>query len=132
MPNYNVRAIVTKALKPLLPKKWVVKDHNDLPDEIIAPTVVLSFQSYSRTSVSPRAARTATFILTILTPKTIPGEADDALDEIVIDLLNAIDKKADIGLLWTTAERGVASGRPGFDITLSLAFTLDPPTQENP
>ena len=132
MADYNVRQLVISHLKPLLPKKWMVKEFNALPDEITTTSVVLVFQSYSRTSIAPRAARTATFVLTIVTPQSIPGAADNALDDDLIDLLNAIDAIAETGLTWTTAERGVASNRPGFDITLTIAFPLEPTEQETP
>lgn len=124
MVDVNVRQDVIKKLKPLLPKKWLIKPFNDLPDEVTTTSVVLSLQRYTRTKAAPRTSRTATFILTIVTPLTIPGPADDGLDDDVMDLLNAIDAVADTNLTWSSAERGVASGRPGFDITLDYPFNL--------
>jgi len=132
MASVNVRKYVIDTLRPLLPKKWLVKAFNALPDEITTTTVVLALQSYARNPSAPRGPRLATFVLTILTPKTIPGDADDALDDDLIDLANALDRVAGkTGLTWTTATRGVASGRPGFDIALTLPIQLDPPVQEN-
>ena len=132
MADVNVRNYIINQLKPLLPKKWLVKAFNALPDKITTTSVVLVFESYARTTVAPRGPRTANFTLSIVTPQTIPGAADDALDDDVIDLLNAIDTLAETGLRWTTAVRGVASGQPGFDIGLSIPIQLETTDQETP
>lgn len=137
--DINVRKVVIAALKPLLPPKWNVKEFNSLPDTIDRPSVVLVFDSYEKSAGAPRSRqRFATFVLTIVTPKMLPGVADDDLDDIVIELLNAIDDinvgkppSKQIGLTWSTAKQGVAAGRPGFDITLRVSVKLDNPVQEN-
>jgi len=118
----TVRSTVMAALKPLLPKSWALFEYNTNLDEITVPTVVLSFERYERSKVAPRAIRSATFVLTIVQPMIHPGPADDALDADVIDLLNALDDIAEgvATVVWTTAVRGVAFGRPGFDITLTV------------
>lgn len=132
MADVNVRNYIVAALTPLLPKRWKIKGFNSLPDDIAVPHVILVFQRYTRSTIAPRAWRNAEFVLTIVTPKTDPGVADDALDDEVIDLLNAIDQLAETNLTWTTAERGEAGSRPGFDISLTIPIHLDQPVQETP
>jgi len=131
MPDIKIREHIIAGLKPLLPKKWALQPFSGVPDNIAVPTVILSLQSYSRAAIAPRAARTASFVLTVLEPKIAPGPADDALDDDLLDLLNAIDLLGEnAAITWSTAERGTASGQPGFDITTTFTYTLDSPEQE--
>lgn len=126
----NLREHVVGTLKPLLPARWNLKAANDLTDDIDRPTVVLVFQKWERSTIAPATQRVATFVLTILEPKTNPGPADDALDDDLAELLTAIETAGqELGMTWTTAERGVSHSKPGFDITIVYPFDLDQPLQ---
>lgn len=127
MAEQNVREYVIATLKPLLPRKWKIQPFSNIPDEITTTTLVLTFQNYSRPAASPRGTRMATYVLTLLTAKIVPGEADNDLDDAIMDLLNALDQIAGkTGIVWTTAERGEASGRAGFDITITNPVDYQP------
>lgn len=133
MPDLNVRNYVIGELRPLLPKKWLVHAFNALPDEVTTTSIVLTFQRYERNQSAPRGPRLATFTLTIVTPEMLPGSSDDAIDDDVIDLCNAIDAiSGKTGLVWKTAERGTAKNRPGFDIEITVPVQLDPTPEETP
>lgn len=127
MPNINVRQDLIAQLKPLLPPKWKLIPYATNLDELSSTVVMISIQSIERSKEAPQSQRTYSSTLTILTPLQIGTErADDAIDDDVIDLLDAIDKLERVK--WTKAERGLGNNANnlGFDITLEVLYRKDP------
>ena len=125
MANVNIRAFITDALAPLLPPGWKLIPFPTGLDTLSQPVVLLKMNSIKRATSNPQGSREAEYILTVIEPRTSPGTADDALDEKLIDLLNAIDVVPNIR--WTVATRVVAANEsnPAFDISLEVIFTKE-------
>lgn len=127
MPTIRFRQSVINRLKPLLPRKWKLLPYGTNLDKLSVPVVMLTIQSITRTPQLPQSHRTYAATLSIFQPSTAPGRMDDALDDDLIDLLNAIDELDDVK--WTKAERvlGNNDSNYGFDITIEVPYRKDNP-----
>lgn len=126
MADADLRQFVMDALAPLLPKKWKFVPVPRNLDTIDVPTLVLSLQSISRTASAPLGSRDVEYTLTIIEPKTDPLVAHMALDDLIVDLLGAIDDLPD--LVWRTATAvtyGDTATNFAFDITLTTQYTKE-------
>jgi hypothetical protein len=117
----NVRTAVIDMLKPLLPKTWKLVPFETNLDELSpkTPVVVLKLQSIERHPSAPQGVRLVTYVLTIVEPKIEPGPADDALDDDLIRLLQAIDLLP--GIQAGKATRVVSGDHPAYDIDLTFS-----------
>lgn len=125
MPDVNIREFVVSTLKPLLPSDWRWYAYGTNLDTLSTPVAMLRLRSIERNPANPQGSRIAEFTLTIIEPKVDPATREDALDEKLIDLLDAIDEIPQ--LAWSTAEQGLADAGShlGFDITLKLPFSKE-------
>lgn len=120
MADINFREHIIGLVKPLLPKSWKLMPTglNDAPQQM---TVELFLQKIERLPDSPQGYRLATYTLNIIAP----GPSDDAIDDAVIDLVNAIDDVPN--LQWEGAERGLwpvngPTTYPCYTLTLTYPF----------
>ena len=114
-----IRKAVIDSIRPLLPKGWRLYDHNRSLDDITAPVVMLHIEAITRTPQAPQGHRTVTYLLTVIEPLYEPGRADDALDEKLIELVDALDTVPK--LRWMDAKRVTFQDtRPAYDITLEV------------
>lgn len=127
MPEVNIRHALIAALKPLLPSSWrLVKNMPGL-DTLDRVTVTLRIDKIERAPELSKRHRWYTCTLRVTDPSQDIDNVDDALDDDIVDLLNAID---DIipgdgpVIAWTTAERGVVEGSTyfAFDITIRMLY----------
>lgn len=125
MPDINVRNDLIGKIKPLLPKAWRLIPYGTNLDTLDTTCVMVTIQSIERHPAAPMSHRLYSATFTILQPLTAPGRADDALDDDVIDLLNAIDQLKNVK--WTKAERGLGNNgnNLGFDITIEVPYGKD-------
>ena len=121
MANINFRNFAIELVKPKLPRNWTWFSSKTNLDNFIHPVVKLTMQRIVRDPDAPQGSRIATFVLTIIEPMSKPGSSDDALDDKVIDLLNALDTVAEMH--WESAERVTVNERnPGYDVTIQMKF----------
>lgn len=68
-----------------------------------------------------------TFGLVLIPTRSGPGSADDELDDLLEDVLHALDNAPD--LTWTRAERGTYQDTtyPAYEVTLSVPFKKESP-----
>lgn len=128
MADVNLREFITDALKPLLPPSWTLIPYPRNIDVITKPVAMLKLQTVKRTEAAPQGARTLSYILTVIEPKSDPKAGQDSLDDELIDLLNAIDQLNNV--VWKTAERVSFGdpnepGLPAYDITLEISITKE-------
>ena len=119
-----MRGVVLDLLRPLVSHhSWVILPGR-ATDSVTRTTVFLTLNSIERFPQAPVLTRQVNYTLTILQPPAKTGDTDDALDDAILTLLDALD---DIeGLAWTKAERGVTGSQtPGFDITISFTHTKE-------
>ena len=114
----SARSDLASALKPHLPKRWMVVRADRPIDEIVVPTLMISQRTIEP---APNAAgnHLVTFRLTIMDPHDDENAAEDALDDEVDDLLFALDQVD--GLWWTEAQKLTAQGKRAYQITLKAA-----------
>jgi hypothetical protein len=132
MAEINVRKLITDTLKPLLPRTWRVLDRQPNLDTLSKPTVTIRIERIERAKEAPKVGRWYHGVLRITSPVQDIDRVDDALDDNIIDLLNAIDDlpATDTApqLVWTTAERGVVEGSTNFafDISFAMFYRKEP------
>jgi hypothetical protein len=120
----SLRARVAAMLAEALPAPaWRVIDHDDTVDRIATREAVLIVYR-SRTVPANFGDRRNELTVRLLVPNLAPGKSDDALDERLDDLLDAVE--ANPYLDWSEAERGVFDETwPAYAVTLSILTQKD-------
>lgn len=122
-----IRRHVARLLKDVLdPLDYRIEPNQRIPDRISRPTAILKQQRIGRAiqdgTVIP-GGRIAGFVLTLATKYETTVSAENALDDNVVDLLNAIDGIPN--LRWTSAEKRIlseATNAPCYDVELEFVF----------
>ncbi|MFJ3392024.1 hypothetical protein [Leifsonia aquatica] len=125
MADVNVRQTIIDGIKPLLPKRWKLLPNNPNLDTLSQVTVTVRIDRIERTREAPQSHRDYYGVIRVIDPSQSIDKVDDAIDDDIIDLLNAIDE---LPLLsWTTAERGQVEGTQNFafDITFKMLLRKD-------
>lgn len=92
---------------------------------ITEPTVMVRVDR-ARPGAHPRAWRSYDVALLVIAPKTEVGPADDQLDDLLEDVLLALEESPDL-ITWTTAERAVyQDAQPAYEVTLQVPVTKEP------
>lgn len=76
--------------------------------------------------VIPAAARGLTtyeFSLILIAAKQTAPAADDELEELLEDVLLALDKRSDAGITWSSATRATYKENPAFDVAIAATVT---------
>ncbi|MCS5513997.1 hypothetical protein NY537_14735 [Curtobacterium flaccumfaciens pv. betae] len=115
-----VRAVITDALKPLLPRGWKFFPYRVTPDAINSTTVWVRLQTIAKLPEAPKSGvHVVTYVVTIAVPEADPSEADARLDDDVIALVQALDLLPNIRR--ATAEQvAVTDTSLGYDITVEI------------
>ena len=122
----GARAQLAAALKPLLPSQVKLIDIPRSLDGLEAnkPVVMLYRE---RLAKAPNAIGDylATFALWVITPGIDPKRAEDALDDILDDVILALDGITFVS--WTTAERSTFGDAqaPAYRIDLTVITSKD-------
>ena len=122
----NIRHALIEGLTPLLPSTWTLYPGYAQPDVVEVPTVWMSLQKVERNPGNPMGHRLAFFILTVVTPEEHPDLWEDSVDDDLLDFLAAIDQLENVA--WTQAERGKTPAGYGFEVTLTVPYAIEPPT----
>lgn len=113
----DIRGWVLAGLKPALPKGWRLIPYGTDPGAIDRVTVLVWVESINREVNAPNTHRRVAYTLTVIEPKTEPGASDDALDNDLFDLLDALDESPN--LTWSNGQRITwADSYPAYSITL--------------
>lgn len=122
----SMRGTVLDAIRPKLPKAWVLLDEDVFQDSITKTTVVLKLDKIERFPQAPMHTRLVTYSLDIAQPMGKYAETIDVLDDHIMTLLDALD---DIeGLAWTISQPGTVNNKTAPSYTITLSFTH---TKEN-
>jgi hypothetical protein len=113
-----VRKYVVDSVKPLLPRSWRFIEQQQNLDVIDRVTVILMLQDIAPAPAAPRGALLARYTLTLIEPKTDPARAEAALDDLILDLVQALAGVPN--LVWTTATRALFGENQAYDITLEV------------
>jgi hypothetical protein len=117
-----VRKYVIDAIKPLLPKSWRFIEQQQNLDTIDQVTVILILQDIAPAPAAPRGALLARYTLTLIEPKVDPARAEKALDDLILELVQALAGVPN--LVWTTATRALFGENQAYDITLEVTTKI--------
>lgn len=125
------RRWITDQVKPLLPRRWELAAYTRKPDDLAAPTVVVTLQKIERLPEAPFGSQLVTYLITIIDPAADWSQADSNLDDEIVDLIAALDStRNDAGvpiLRWTSADRNTWNDLYlAFDITVTAIITATP------
>lgn len=120
----NVRSSLAAALAAALPATYLVRGYPYEPDAVTRPTVMLWQSLIERLPQLELDRLVVTVELWVLVATEDPAKADDALDDAVSDVLQALHP---IGWInWSTAERGVLLDRfNGYRITAQAVAKIE-------
>lgn len=126
MPDIVVRDWLEAQLKPLLPKRYQYVPTQRTIDRITKPLVMFKQERIGRQIIEGRTVpggRIVGATMTIAVPYEDTGNAERALDDDLITLLDAIDRIGNVR--WTTAEKRIwtdAGQEPCYDIALEIPY----------
>lgn len=101
----NVRTAVADALIEALPATFLVRGYPFEPDAVTRPTVMVWQSTIERYPQITLDRLVVTVELWVLVGSEDPSKADDALDDAVTEVIEALHPIT--WLNWTIAERGV-------------------------
>ncbi len=126
----GARAVLVEGIRPLLPRRWKLHPYSGAPDAINQATVWVSLRSIEKMPEAPQSRwLNTTFTVTIASSKASITEADEDLDDLVLDLFAAIDALPMVKRAG--AERvAVNDTYLGFDITVEVYAGPNPSTDK--
>lgn len=116
MGRVSARKTLAKWLEPHLPGYKVIPNSRnvDVPD---SPFVQISVQQFTPPAEA-KGFYGVEFVVTVVTPHTTPVRAEDDLDDLIADLLRAIDAPGS-PFGWTHAQKVTYSERHlAYDVTV--------------
>ena len=119
------RQQLVNALKPLLPKAWVLVPYSRGLDALSKPTVMVHMSRIEKYPAAPLTKHLCTFTVSVFDPQQDPTRSQGALDDEVNDLIFAIDQLPPF-INWSSAEPVQANnGALGWDVNLELITTKE-------
>lgn len=126
--NTTVREWLEDALKPVLPSGWRIIPNQRIPETIDRITVVIKHIRIAPLAEAPKGHLSNDVIITVADPHTDQARAEDALDDEVLELVNALQTIA--GITWTGADKVLVNTTDnlGWDIACSIISRKKAPT----
>lgn len=114
----SARAALHAALVTLLPPDVVIVAYSRQIDPPAKSTVMLRLDSV-RPSTSSSGHLDYEFALVLIAATTDTGPADDELEDLLSDVLFALEKDHGLAVVWTEATRSVyGDTNPAFEVPL--------------
>lgn len=113
----QIRDAAVAAITPLLPAGARLVPVQRSLDVIDTVTLMLKLTDIDYAKPAPLGAWTITYVLTVIHPSQDPATADEALDDIVLDLFEGLQNAT---AFWPTNAKKVLwdQSRMAYDITL--------------
>ena len=122
----NMRTILADLLRAELPTKWDVYDHGVSLENPLKPVVVVRQTSLGRTPGAPRLYRDAGLTVGLVEPGLDLAKLEDALDDDLDTLLDALEAVDLPGLIWTGADRATFDERfQGYEVSATITYEKD-------
>ena len=111
-------AVLAEHITSLVPADWhVVGVERDI-DEPAGVNVIIKLSDIERLAEAPRSGRyRAVWTITVVQPHADPEQADPAVYDACLALVDALDSGPG-WLTWRTARKVLEAGRYAFDITV--------------
>lgn len=117
----HIRKEIAKALRLKLPKGWRVIEFPAVPANPSQPVIIMRSSTIAKTPGAPRRYRTRGYMLGLIVPELDPEKAEDALDDAIETLVNALEEVDFPGLLWSEATRAKFDDRfQGYDVPVNI------------
>lgn len=125
--SVNVRAYVLEELG--LPADWRQIEEQRVPEVIDRETVIVKHGRIEKLPEAPIGHLRHEVILAVFVPNRDLAKAEARLDDVVVELLTAIDGHAQIN--WSEAEKVVTPGNqyPGWEVTMTVITTPETTTE---
>jgi len=119
----SMRSAAVDALTGVLPNTWTIIDDERSLNAITRPTLLVSVRSFTPSDYAPLSKITVTLALMILSAHTDAKAAEDDLDELIVELLAAVNTLPN--LTWSEANKVVHLDRyMGYEITTQATAEL--------
>ncbi len=113
----TVRAYLVQELN--LPDEWTVIAEQRFPETVSRTTVIVQHTRIEPLPEAPLGHLRHTLTLSVIDPHTDIAAAEDALDEALVEVIQALDTHASIS--WTEAEKVVHADRyVAWNITVTV------------
>jgi len=120
----SFRKIAADAIRAALPKKWVFIDDERSLNVLSKPTLVMSQRDLEPSPIAPLSYLSITLALIVLSEHTDPVKAEDALDDLLVEVLNIVQSFGN--LTWSKATKIVHQERHmGYEITTQATIQLE-------
>ena len=114
----NARNTLALALKPALGRKFNIFPAPSSLDTITKPTLVLVRNTVEKLPAAPGGHLLNTFGLWVICPLTLTEKSEDALDDLLDEVTEALDEISATN--WTSADRDLWNEtNPAYRITLT-------------
>jgi len=110
-------------LREVMPSNVRVIDSQRTLDRIDSPTLQIIHTGVAKTPAMPLAARDIEFTLNLLSPIEDIEMAEDELDNLIDEVLDALDRYPTAN--YSAAAKGVIGNLAGYSITLTLTIPKD-------
>jgi len=119
MSDDTIRGWLETRLKPLLPDAWSFTPTMGMPETLSRITVAIKHMSIDPLAEAPRGHLDNEVVVTVADPHTDQAKAEVALDDQVLELVNALDGIE--GLAFKGAKKvSVTDTYIGWDITCQI------------
>lgn len=126
--DQQYRRWIVDQLKPVLPRRWNLAPYIRKPDDLDGVTVIVHLQKIERMPEAPLGSQVATYLVTVVDPAQDWSQADEALDDEIVDLISALDSVRNENglpiLRWASADRNTWNDTYlAFDISVTAIIT---------
>lgn len=123
-PAAGIRAWLAAQLQPLLPDEWVIVPGIAGVKTLLVPAVYFEYTAIEKTTGWPPGHVRTVLDMVIVDPHTDLVKGEDGVDELVVELIVAIDKHDSIN--WSSAKKQeIADSYFGWRVSVS-AFASTP------
>ena len=125
-PAAGIRAWLAAQLQPLLPEEWVIVPGIAAAKTLLVPAVYFEYSAIEKADNWPPGHVRAVFDLVVVDPHTDLILGENAVDELVVELLVAIDQHEQVN--WSSA-RKQAIGDSFFGWRVSVSVLASTPKE---
>lgn len=121
----TAREEVTRLLVDYLPPAILVIPYARELDAVAKPTVMPRLDKV-RPSTDANGWLTYEYGLVLLAAQTVAGPADDELEDLLLDVLFALEQASEAGITWTEARRAAYPpdnpSNPAFEVPITVTI----------
>lgn len=117
------RLVLQNAIKPHLPKGWLIKPTSAKTDNVDATVVQFQQVRIEKLPQAPRGFLGIEFLMTVKSGKEQTQAAENDLDAAIVDLLFALTRA---GFLWRDCDKRLFDNQTRLGYELTVTVTTEP------